>query len=277
MKKIFLLARTDIKRTIRMPKLWLLLVFTIMFFYDFAEQSVLPFAKELNVGVAPYMYTLFYTDGSGLMYGLMLMVALMSDAPFKNGSEIYIRLRTSGYSRMIGKLLYMAAAALIYHAFSIVIAVAVCLPYVGFSLDWGDAIMGYVNMLPGSVTMDGINEGSGILSYNPMEAMVYQYIIAVLTTIMLGLVIFTLNSIFKNYIGTVVVCIFSCVHTFINAFNSYGLLRGISSKLPMTWLNLAEFSENMTPLSAIIIILIICMSVFMVDMILVKAKRLEVV
>lgn len=32
MKKIFLLARTDIKTTIRTPKLWLLLVFTIMFF-----------------------------------------------------------------------------------------------------------------------------------------------------------------------------------------------------------------------------------------------------
>ena len=277
MKNIFLLAGTDIKRTIRTPKLWLLLIFTFLFFYDFADQSVLPFAKGLNVGVAPYMFILFYTDWSGLMYGLMLMVMLMSDAPFRNGSEIYIKLRIDSSRWMIGKLLYMTAAALIYHAISAVIAVAVCLPYVGFSLDWGDAIKGYINMLPGSITMEGITEGNGLLSYKPVEAMAYQYIIAVLVTVMLGLIIFTLNGIFKNYIGTVIVCIFSCIHTFINAFNSYGRLSGISSKIPMTWLNLGEYSEKMTPLLAIIIIFVISMSIFALDMILIKAKRLEVV
>lgn len=277
MKNILLLAGADIKRTIRTPKLWLLMVFTILFFYDFALQSVLPYAKELNVGVAPYTYVLFYTDWSGVMYGLMLMVTLMSDAPFRNGSEIYIKLRTGSYSRMLGKLLYMVIIALIYHALSVVIAVAVCLPYVGFSLDWGDAIKGYASMLPGSITMEGINDGNGILSYKPMEAMVYQYIIAVLITIMLGLVIFTLNGIFKNYIGTVIVCILSCVHTFINAFNSYGKLRGISNMIPMTWLNLGEYSDKMTPLSAIIIILVISLALLALDIILIKVKRPEVV
>lgn len=277
MKKILLLARTDIKRTIRTPKLWLLMVFSILFFYDFALQSVIPFAKGLNVGVAPYTYILFYSDWSGMMYGLMLMVTLMSDAPFKNGSEICIKLRSDGYSWMTGKLLYMIIISLVYHAISAVIAIAVCLPYVGFSSDWGAAIRGYVNILSGSITAGGVQEESGILSYKPVEAMLYQYIIAVLITVMLGLVIFTINGIFRNYIGTVIVCIISCAHTFLNEFDFYGIYSGISGRIPMTWLNLDGYETGMTPMKAIIIIFIISMAVFALDIILVKSKRLEVV
>lgn len=277
MKRILLLAGTDIKRTIRTPKLWLLMVFTFLFFYDFAQQTVIPFAKGLNVGVAPYTYVLFYSDWSGMMYGLMLMAALMSDAPFRNGSGIYIKLRTDSYRWLAGKLLYMVMVSFIYHILSIIIAVAVCLPYVGFSADWGDAIKGYVNMLSGSITTGGINKDNGILSYKPVEAMLYQYILAVLITIMLGLVIFTINGIFRNYIGTVLVCVFSCVHTFFNEFGFYGTFSGIGNKVPMSWLNLDGYNDGMTPLSAIIIILIINASLFALDVILVRVKRLEVV
>lgn len=278
MKKILLLAYTDIKRTLTTPKLWLLLVFTCLFFYDFAKQTVIPFAKGLNVGVTPYMYTLFYGDWSGMMYGLMLMVTLMSDAPFKNGNEIYIRLRTDKYKWLFGKLLYMIIMSFLYQALSIVIAVAVCFPYIGFSSDWGAAINGYVSMLSGSVTTGGINEeAGGILSYKPLEAMLYQFIIAVLITVMMGLVIFTLNGIFKNYIGTVLMCIFSCIHTFLNEFGFYGIFSGISSKVPMSWLDLGGYEAGMTPLRAAVIILIISVVVFGVDIVLVKTKRLEVV
>ncbi len=270
-----LLVKADLIRLIRGPKFWLIILFMLFFVYDFVSQ-VKPYAVNSGLGITPYLYPVYLADWSGRLYSLLLIIVAMSDAPFYTGSEMFIKLRVNKYIWGLCKNLYIFAISFIFQVITIVFTIVMCLPYLGISNDWGDVIRTFLTDRQGAISVSGILEEGIEVLYHPYTAMIYELLIMTLISLMLGLMIFILNGLFKSYAGTVVIGILSCLHTYISDFDFYGVLKNVYNKIPMSWIDLSGYTEGMSPIKACIIISVILLVLTVIQMILIKCGKITI-
>lgn len=92
MRIAFKLAFNDIKRTFKTVKIYLIMIMTAFFMLEVCS-VVNGIAEARGIGVTPFLYPLFVSNWSGSLYTILLIVVLMSDAPYECGAELYIGLR----------------------------------------------------------------------------------------------------------------------------------------------------------------------------------------
>ncbi|MCD8119484.1 MAG: hypothetical protein LUE29_08405 [Lachnospiraceae bacterium] len=276
-RQIFRLTAADLRRFVRSPKAVLILVFSIFFAWDFVK-LVVPYAEGQNVAVTPFVYPFFLNEWSGCLYTLLLICVLMSDAPFQNGSELFLRLRVSKYVWLAGKTLYILAVSFLYQVILAILCVLVFVPEtgVGFSTSWGYVLRSYYIGSGGAVDMNGNATTGSLLSYAPVTAMLLQILLAALVSAMLGMLMLLLNALFRNYTGTVLVSVVSCAHLLLGSLGIYGAISFDSMVVPTSWINLGNLAEEMSPYLAAGILAGIMAVLALAGAVLLRFRRIEV-
>jgi len=133
------LCLADIKKTLKTPKLYLIISFCFFFMDNFAR-AIRVLAVHHDLGVTPYLYPIFMCEWENRLFVTVLMVAMMSDAPFINGLEKNIFLKVDDVTWLISKIWFIIYQSVLLQMVLYVMSVLVCLPRVGLSFKWGSAI-----------------------------------------------------------------------------------------------------------------------------------------
>lgn len=239
----FSVAKMDIRRVFRSPKLYLLLCFSLYFLMDFAR-DIKNYARMSGLGVAPYIYPFFYGEWQFRMFAMLIIIALMSDAPYVDTSQKYTYIRTGDKKWLAGKILFIVAISFIYQLLFILLSVLVLLPVLGFSLEWGDILSALANTTQSvTVSIGGGDSLAYILAnYQPLSAMFLTFFLSSFVSIVVGLFIFLINGITKGMTGTILAIVICMADLFVGLMRNYRI--PFSFPLVISWMDLSSIYTN---------------------------------
>ena len=184
----------------RMIMLLLLLYTSVSQFCSELNDFSAPIGEKTNIlGVLPNMYSCGGSDYFHIIIQLGI-VLMFSNAPFKNGDSLYCVMRT-GYTRWcVGQLIYIIAASFIYTASLFVLTNLCCIKTLGYSPKWGK-------------TFSTLQMANGFkfplssriqIQYTPLEALLHSLMLIFMLSILFGLIIFFMASVFGRSSGVFV-------------------------------------------------------------------------
>lgn len=249
----------DLKRLFRAPKFYLLLLFTLYFLWDFSEDLRL-YAQAIGLGITPYVYPLFYGDSTSRLFAMLVIIVLMSDAPYIDSSQKYTYIRSGEKGWFLGKMLYIISISVIYQLLFVLLSVIVILPEMGLSSDWGDVLWTLANNPIEVTNMFGdASMASIVLEYSTFEAMLYTMILSILVSVVIGTFVWMINGITHSMLGTLLALVACTGEVFLSLVSATGFR--IPFPVIISWMNLANVSvgEQITgkvPMRSLILTLI---------------------
>lgn len=243
MKIAINLALNDIKKTFKSYKIYLIIILTLFFVLEVTSQ-INSMAEIDNLGVTPYVYPMFVSNWSGSLYTILLIIVLMSDAPYECGAELFIRLKVKKEVWYIGKVIYIAIMSVIYQLIMVAISVIGILKNLAISTEWGEVLEQYWYSMNLGTTIMGDGAYRDLPEMQPIKVMGLQLLFAVLVSIFVGELIFIINASFKNYLGSVIVGAISFLHIYSNElqFHSRIPIINIQGYVPTSWISLQKDS-----------------------------------
>ncbi len=263
MREAFSLCIGDLKRLFMTPKLYLAVIF-MYFFMDNFVMEIKYIAVSAGIGVTPYVYPVFLSDWQGRMLTLLVMVFLMSDAPFFNGNEREVFIRASKKIWCLSKIIYVTALSLIFQIISFALSVIVCFPYNAVSSTWGSAIRTYaVATYSGSYEM--------VMNESPVEILLKELLISFLVCIIIGLIVMIFNIISSGYAGTVIVSALVVSDAFFELLAD-SLAEEILNKIPFFWIDLSGLNSSVGYTTAAMTSIFLVFGLMGISFIVVKNK-----
>lgn len=239
---IMKIARIDVARALKNPKT-LIIVLLGFFFLSSNMDVAIDMAAEYELGIPPFLYPIFLSEWRGRMYALVLLVVLMSEAPFYNGSEVFTIMRVSRYKWITAKLGYILIISGMFQIAMFILSILVCGTNIGLGTEWGDVIITYMNSIQGMISAEGVVDSGGILSMSPMTALLYELILMFLLSIIIGLLTLILNGVLKSIAGTVIVGVSVLADIYLTDLAMHGI-ADMTYALPTTWVDLNCFSAG---------------------------------
>lgn len=215
----------------------LLLLFTV---WDFS--GIYAYALKVGYSVSPWMFPhLFMMPAAVPIYGCFAIL-LFCDAPFIDSHMPFLMVRTGRNSWILGQLLYILMASLLYTIINYLITVIAFFPIIDFTSDWGKVLRTLATDLSSATNMGihltAVVSGSIVSSYSAIDATLISLGLFFLVTFFTGIVIFSLNLITRKPIGIIVAGIF----VFISYFCIYVGTLTIGLKVyyfsPLSWSSL---------------------------------------
>lgn len=235
--------RMDIKKLVRSPKFYLVILFTFYFLTDYSR-SYDYVMQETGLSMTPWLYPIYYSDWFNRLYELLVIIILLSNAPFADKDIKNILLRTTKGTWALSRIVYLFVLSVIGQIVFFMVSILVFVPNIGFNKDWGDV----VRTVAGSYTGDEISIGNPaaivdiVERYTPWKALVLNMVLAVLVSMVLGLVVMILNGLFKNSIGTVSAIILVTADFFMNLMSGFEKWKIHRNLQIMSWVNLESLS-----------------------------------
>ncbi len=225
-RSVVAIVGMDLKKLFKSPKLYLVIFFSFYFLQEYS-QSYIEVIKSSGLAVTPFFYPIFYGDWSNRLYILMLFVVLFSDAPYKGKETKFTVLRSGEGNWAISRVVYTIVLAVIYQLILYILSLLVFFPNVGFRNEWGFVIESVTGGFSADMTVKGDVMGLGdiVERYSPVSACEYNMGIAILVSVVIGLVILVLNGFFRNGTGTLIVIVLATADHFISMMNSAGVLN----------------------------------------------------
>lgn len=135
-KTAFLCARINFRKWIVTPRIWVLAVF-LACFLAYNSSGLVQLASAMNSGVTPWVFPgLFLTPVMVSVFGCFTML-LFCDAPFLDRHTPFVEIRTGRKAWILGQLLYIILASLVYTVYVFLVSVLVLVPHLELSGDWG--------------------------------------------------------------------------------------------------------------------------------------------
>lgn len=196
-KCILLCARVNFRKWRANPRVCVLFLITVIFhYYTFSCGPAV--CRYLNMEIAPWVFPFFLGHPSmSLFYG-GAAILLYSDAPFADSHTPFLLARAGGRNWILGQLVYLTASSLLYTLFHVAASVAMLIPYVSFSADWGQVLRIMANnediFLRAGVTGAGFWPSPELLdAMSPLQAMGWSILLFWLCCLFLGTVVFCFN------------------------------------------------------------------------------------
>ncbi len=236
--------------------------FILIFYYT---RDIYSFLKLIREPISPWLFTAIYSDhivSMGLLKVLLYfgVVLLFCNAPFIDRLYMPVVLRSGRTSWSIGQTIYIVLASLLYTIFIFVSSIIVIFPRLTFSTEWGKVI-GTLALTDASFEVPLlIFPWKVITNYQPMEATALGLLLVWITCILIGMILFCLNSIFSRRIGICLCCLLILIDPVIKWTGKTELLL----YSPVSWSSLENLATNnisniFRPIDALIVLVILCM------------------
>lgn len=203
------------------------LVLLVLFFYiiGYAE-PIVEFASAVNMNINPYLFPLLMNDWVFPIIIALGFLILICDAPFIKRGYLFLIARTGKVCWIVGEFLFLFTYAVLYTLAIYVLTIISTIPRIGFENQWGKVIMTLIRT-DASIQFNTIELNQTVAeNYSAIEALVKTCILCVLMFWLIGMIVFSLNYIMKNYIGVITGAIIVFLDLAIyNLFDTYALRR----------------------------------------------------
>lgn len=214
--------------------------FLIVFLFVFhLLKTTRSFAKMVGIGVTPWVFPYLFTDPISLFLIELVILFVLSDVPNYDQSQTFVLLRVGKLPWMLGQLLYLAVASLIF-CFAIYAFSVLCMaPYVEFSAGWGKVI-GTLAQTNAAVQYGTMGYPYEIMKdYSPIHATAISFFLFWLSDVLLGEVLMLLNLFVHRGIAVTVASALILLPYLIYFSSAYNLLKFS----PMSWCNLMYINQ----------------------------------
>lgn len=186
--------------------------------------------------IEPFVWT--FGDSNSILLASLLLILLFSDIPFLDGGIPYYLMRTTRLKWLVGQILYISLAVLVYLLFILAATGVICGRNAFIGNMWSEtaAILGYSGAgqgvaLPSSVkTME---------MSTPYECMFTIFLLMLLYTLLSILIMFIMNLWKGNFWGIVSVFTFSLYGFLLNPLHFKDIL-----KLKDEWMYIANVATG---------------------------------
>lgn len=255
-KQSFLVCRESMRKWTSEPRVWAVLI--LLFLFEWTQiQTLREYCIMQGLAVSNWYFPFLFSGGFVLLYFYMGVLLVFCDAPFVDGQQLYVILRTGSRNWFRGKIIYIFLTSCIYYLLMYAISLLESIPYLGFSSNWEMVLQSLA--ADGNVGIYRLKIPERVLSsFSPVTAFFLCYIINVLITTFIGLLIFYINLYKSNNLGVgiafVVILLSACVQYM--PTNSGWILQYFS---PVSWADLDIFTKDYggVPLSYAFIFLIV--------------------
>lgn len=204
LKKVMKISFYNIKKWGINPRIYVILILLVCYIH-FMEKPVKIFAENTNFNLSPYLFPFLISSGYSSKILLLLLIMLFCDAPFTECEYPYIVIRSGRKKWYLGQQLYICLASAIYMVLIIITSILVMLPNVSFELIWGKVINTFAQT--GIAVQHGIVipfDFYTVQKFSPIQAMVMQGLLCWLVFVMIGNVMFLINTITSRAFGALV-------------------------------------------------------------------------
>lgn len=185
---------------------------------------------DIPIWIFPFMYSQFHTK---LIYTLPI-VLMFCNAPFVDNNQIFVYTRIGRKKWICGQLLYIIIAAAVYYIFLLIVSLFSTVFIGDVSAEWGKTLhtlaVSDVGWKVGCVFVD---VSSIVVDFfSPLQAVWFTFLVSWLCAVLLGLLIFFCNTVFKTkYVGIV----FSSALVVLSVLVENGGYQSIIPYSPVSW------------------------------------------
>lgn len=168
-----------------------LLTIMVGVYVDDMKKIATGLGTEMPVWIFPFMYSQFHTK---LIFTFPLIL-LLCNAPFVDGNQVFVYLRTGRVKWLCGQMLYIASASALYYIFLFVVSILSTVFYGGDFSDWGKTLMTTsITNAPQIFNAPFIEIPPRILDFfAPIQAVWFTFLMSWLCGIIIGLILFLCN------------------------------------------------------------------------------------
>lgn len=217
---IWLCARINLYKWLVNPRIHVFAIVIAAFsLWMFAWVS--EYAAAVKVPVSPWIFPFLFSSSIMFpIYGCLTML-LYCDAPFIDRHTPFLAIRTNGRNWILGQILYIVIAALIFTIYFAGMSIIALIPNVRWMSDWG-AVLKTLAFDPAAPRRYGIIHlleiGDPLISsFAPIEAMGISLALFCLVTMFVGTLILCFNVVIGGQSGLIA----AGVVTFLSYFSIF--------------------------------------------------------
>lgn len=232
--KIWKICVLNFRKWIVSPRIYVVAALVLVFI-NMVISPVVDLAKSVNESVTPWLVPFIMSDNYMIIVIFVCAVILFCDAPFIDEQQPYIIIRSNRICWAAGQILYIIISGLI---FSLFLFISICInliSVINFSFDWGKTI-GTLAQTDAGIQFDSYIsfDYSIMVNFNAIQATVLVLFLVWTISVLLGLLIFFINTHLSNIIGPIVAFAFVLVQYLLPIIR-VDILYYFS---PVSWVNL---------------------------------------
>lgn len=249
LKSVFHVCNNNYLKWRSTPRVTLVfLLLAVFLFYSTAGTRALTATQ--NMGITPWLFPFILSFPLNIIIFYLALILLFCDAPFFDEQFPYLCMRSGRKVWVMGQILYLITASLIYVVAAYLLSILFCLPNLGFSQDWGKILRMMTMPMSNQFTKDyltGIMQNPAqcanvMAQYAPLQATLLSMLLMWLNGVFLGLLMFTVNLRARQGVGALAAAFFVCLDFFALLFSD---AHGFEANLiyyfsPVSWVNLAN-------------------------------------
>jgi len=200
LRTVFLICLQNLRKWRTDYRIWVIaaLVFVMVWIYiDDVGRIALGLGTSMPIWIYPFLYSQFHTK---LIFTLPV-VLLFCNAPFVDGNQMFVYMRTGKNKWLCGQIIYIAAASAIYYIFLIAATlISTVLAGGEMSMEWGKTLTTTANSNAALYFDSPFIMVSSIVTtfFSPISAIWFTLLMSWLCAIMIGLIIFFCNVVTRT-------------------------------------------------------------------------------
>lgn len=239
MDKALAICKDNLRRQFTNPKIYVMFILIVIMQDSMKIADIRHFAKEMGMGVAPWIYPFLPSDWYICMLEAIGAIFLFCDLPMVHHGTPYLFVRTGRRAWLGGQILYVFVAAFIYQFMFFASSLLLLLPNMECTLQWGK-ILGSL-----ALTDMGMEYGIGlsrliVRQFSPLQATILSFLLRWMVTTLFGMTMLCMNLFLPRIYGTVVGGVIAMLHpTAINASGTFLFYLSPSSWTALDYINLS--------------------------------------
>ncbi len=222
-------------------RVWIIAILLFMFTQIFTKE-IIEFSKAINIEVTSWIFPFLFTQKFVKLLFFFPLILLFCDAPFIDDNQAYVIARSGRIPWSLGQIAYIIIASGIYFLFLLFLTIIINISHIQFTSSWGKVLGTLANTNASSVIGLKTFVSRNILYYfTPLQAMWFTFFLSWLVGVVLGLVIYVINSLSNTRMWGVLIASFLLVLD--AAVTGYSSIYQFS---PVSWSNLDRIDINGT-------------------------------
>lgn len=194
----FSIALMNIRKWLINPRIYILLLLLFIILYDPCSE-ITAISMGLGIKGPPYLFPMIVNDQFIRLFINFGLIMLLCDAPFVDTTRPFIIIRSRKRLWALGQFVYIFVSSAIYLFTIFFLTIIMTIPSLGAGDDWGELFF--------TINRTGV---SGRISpvimreFSPFWALFQSLILGWLSFVFLGMLIFAINILFNQTIGSIV-------------------------------------------------------------------------
>ena len=267
----------NIRKWSSSSRIWIIIIMSLLFVFTYTKGITLV-SNNLNEKVSPWIFPFLWTYRYMKILFFMPVIFIFCDAPFIDTNQVYVMIRTKRRTWSVGQLLYIMIGSLLYILILMAATILFHFTHMQWSNQWGNVlgVAGTTNILSIlNVNYSSIYISPAIINYfSPLQAIFFSVILLWLSMVLLGLLIYVVNSLTKTKLAGVTVAGFLILLTAV--VDGYPKLTWFS---PISWNSLNNIAIGKTsayPNIDYVLTMYILFDVILTALALILSKKLVV-